>query len=82
MNPPPNSVFYPFYTTRNAPQGCLWQFGGRYIPGTTNKFGGSAHAEFGPLLAVSYPSSPFGTITKRLNDFRNILPTLPCRTKG
>jgi hypothetical protein len=82
VNPPPNSVFYPFYSTRNAPQGCLWQFGGRYIPGTTNKFGGSAHAEFGPLLAVSYPSSPFGTITKRLNDFRNILPTLPCRTKG
>ena len=48
----------------------MWQEGGPYIPGTTNEFGGSAHAEFGPLRAVSYPTSPLGTITKRFNDFR------------
>jgi hypothetical protein len=82
VNPPPNSVFYPFYTTRNSPEGCLWQFGGKYIPGTTNDFGGSAQAEFGKLLAVSYPAAPFGTITKRYNDFRKILPSLPCVAKG
>ena len=79
VNPPPNSVFYPFYTTRNSPQGCMWQEGGRYIPGTTNEFGGSAHAEFGPLEAVSYPTSPLGTVTKRFNDFRRapVQPPLP-----
>jgi hypothetical protein len=79
VNPPPNSVFYPFYTTRHTPQGCMWQEGGPYIPGTTNKFGGSAHAEYGPLRAIVYPTSPFGTITKRFNDFRRDLGTLPCR---
>jgi len=82
VNPPPNSVFYPFYTTRNSPQGCLWQFGGKYLPGTTNDFGGSAQSEFGPLEAVSYPTAPFGAITKRYNDFRKILSSLPCLVKG
>jgi hypothetical protein len=79
VNPPPNSVFYPFYTTRNAPGlGCVWQEGGPYIPGTTNEFGGSAQAEYGKLLAVSYPTSPTGTITKRFNDFHRNLSSLPC----
>lgn len=78
VNPPPNSVFYPFYSTRNSPWGCMWQEGGPYIPGTTNTFGGSAHAEYGALRAISYPSSPLGTITKRFNDFRRNLSSLPC----
>jgi hypothetical protein len=56
----------------------MWQEGGPYIPGTTNKFGGSAHAEYGPLRAISYPTAPFGTITKRFNDFRRNLNSLPC----
>ncbi len=78
VNPPPNSVFYPFYSTRQVGGTCMWQEGGPYIPGTTNRFGGSAHAEYGPLRAISYPTSPLGTVTKRFNDFRRNLSTLPC----
>jgi hypothetical protein len=81
VNPPPNSYFYPFYSTRNTRLGCMWQEGGPYIPGTTRLFGGSAHAEYGPLRAVSYPTAPYGTITKRFNVFRRNLSTLPCRAK-
>jgi len=79
VNPPPNSVFYPFYSTRRVHGTCMWQEGGPYIPGTTNRFGGSAHTEYGPLRAISYPSNPLGTITKRFNDFRRNLGTVPCR---
>ncbi|HEV2375637.1 MAG TPA: hypothetical protein VGS19_26170, partial [Streptosporangiaceae bacterium] len=78
VNPPPNSNFYPFYTTRSTPSGCMWQEGGPYIPGTTNTFGGSAHAEFGPIRVISYPTAPFGLVTKRLNDYRQNLSTVPC----
>jgi len=81
VNPPPNSVFYPFYSTRNTAQGCVWQEGGPYIPGTTNEFGGSAQAEYGPLRVIDYPTAPYGTITKRSNDFRRDLSTNPCPAK-
>jgi hypothetical protein len=56
----------------------MWQEGGPYIPGTTKKFGGSAKAEFGPLRVISYPTAPFGLITKRLNDFRSAQIANPC----
>jgi hypothetical protein len=79
VNPPPNSSFYPFYSTRNVNGTCMWQEGGPYIPGTTNRFGGSAHAEYGPLQAISYPTAPLGTITKRFNDFRRNLGNVPCK---
>jgi hypothetical protein len=82
VNPPPNSVFYPFYTTRQTAHGCVWQEGGPYIPGTTQEFGGSAQAEYGKLRAIAYPSDPFGTITKRFNDFRRNLSSLPCPAGG
>ena len=78
VNPPPNSVFYPFYTTGQNSSGCFWQEGGPYIPGTTNRFGGNAHAEFGPLRVIDYPTAPFGTITKRSNDFRSNTVSNPC----
>jgi hypothetical protein len=78
VNPPPNSVFYPFYTTTHTSAGCMWQFGGPYIPHTTDVFGGSAHAEFGPLRVISYPTAPYGTVTKRYNDFRSNIINLPC----
>jgi hypothetical protein len=79
VNPPPNSVFYPFFSTRHVAEGCMWQLGGPYIPGTNNLFGGSAHAEFGPLRVISYPTAPFGTITKRYNDFRSDQAPLRCQ---
>ena len=78
VNPPPNSVFYPFYSTTNTAAGCMWQEGGRYIPGTTNDFGGSAAAEYGPLRVIKYPTAPIGTVTERYNDFRQNLSTVPC----
>jgi hypothetical protein len=78
VNPPPNSVFYPFYSTGENSSGCYWQEGGPYIPGTTNKFGGSAHAEYGPLRVIHYPTAPYGTITKRSNDFRSNIRSNPC----
>lgn len=78
VNPPPNSVFYPLYSTRTVAGTCMWQEGGPYIPGTTNPFGGTAKSEYGKLRAISYPASPLGTITKRFNDFRRDVPGLPC----
>jgi hypothetical protein len=78
VNPPPNSVFYPFYSTGENSSGCFWQEGGPYIPGTANKFGGSAQAEYGPLRVIDYPTAPFGTITKRSNDFRSNTISNPC----
>src|SRR6185369_13491202 len=56
VNPPPNAAFYPIYTTRNTPLGCVWQLGGTSIPGTTQTFGGTSTAEYGPLLPLTYPS--------------------------
>ena len=78
VNPPPNSVFYPFYTTGQNSSGCFWQEGGPYIPGTVDRFGGNAHAEFGPLRVIDYPTAPYGTITKRSNDFRSNTVSNPC----
>jgi hypothetical protein len=57
---------------------CWWQQGGPYIPGTTNRFGGSAHAEYGPLRVISYPTAPFGKVTTRYNDFRSAYMQNPC----
>ncbi len=79
VNPPPGSHFYPFFTTRNdGSVGCFWQLGGANIPGTTNTFGGSSSAEFGPLLFLDYPGA--GLVpTHRTNDFRQVLGTNPCQ---
>jgi hypothetical protein len=79
VNPPPGSQFYPFFSTRNdGTVGCLWQLGGANIPGTTNTFGGSSSAEFGPLLFLDYPGA--GLVpTHRTNDFRQVLGTNPCQ---
>ena len=76
VNPPPGASFYPFYSTMTAGS-CRWQLGGPFIPGTTNNFGGSSAAEFGPLLPLFYPASN-GQPTFRYNDFRRILSSNPC----
>jgi hypothetical protein len=80
VNPPPNSEFYPFYSTTQSAGTCWWQFGGRFIPGTDKQFGGSAGAEFGSLRDIQYPAAPFGTITIRSNDFRSARMANPCPT--
>jgi hypothetical protein len=83
VNPPPGSNFYPIYTTGSSTQNpnpnghCVWQFGGPYIKGTTNTFGGNSAAEYGPLLFSFYPN-PDPAIRRRTNNFRNVLGSNPC----
>ena len=78
VNPPPQSRFYPFFSTTIINQQCWWQEGGANLPNTRNRFGGEV-AEFGSVQTYSYPASPAGTVTQRDNDFRQILDGNPCR---
>jgi hypothetical protein len=80
VNPPQGAEFYPLFTSRGGNGSCTWQFGGTNIPGTKETFGGSSTAEFGPLLALGYPT-PTG-IRFLYNDFRQILSTNPCPSMG
>jgi hypothetical protein len=80
VNPPPGSNFYPIFSTgtNGIPhEHCVWQFGGPFIPGTTNTFGGNSAAEFGPLLFSFYPN-PNPAVRLRTNNFRNVLSSNPC----
>jgi hypothetical protein len=83
VNPPPGSNFYPIYTTGTSTQNpsatghCVWQFGGPFLKGTTNTFGGNSATEFGPLLFSFYPN-PNPAIRLRTNNFRNVLSSNPC----
>jgi hypothetical protein len=78
VNPPAGAQFYPFFSTTNANGGCAWQEGGDFIPGTTNDFGGSSTAEFGPLLLTVYPA-PGNTTVSRYNNFNSGDLPNPCR---
>ncbi|HEY3184862.1 MAG TPA: hypothetical protein VGJ77_18625 [Gaiellaceae bacterium] len=77
FNPPPGANFYPIYSTGAFNGACIWQLGGPRIKGTTNTFGGTSTAEFGPLLQSVYPVAGFAP-SFRYNNFRNILSTNPC----
>ncbi|MEA2506071.1 MAG: hypothetical protein QOH48_689 [Actinomycetota bacterium] len=79
VNPPPNSQFYPFYSTTTSNGTCVWQEGGKYQP-ATNRFGGEK-AEYGPLLATTYASTGW-TTSSRYNNFRRILDHNPCPRSG
>ena len=77
-NPPPGATFYPIFSTKVNQQGqCLWQLGGANLPGTTNTFGGTSSAEYGPLLFLTYISRTGGSF-QRTNDFRLVLSSNPC----
>jgi hypothetical protein len=53
------------------------------MPGTTNSFGGTSTAEYGPLLTLVYPDFPgFPGTAPFFEDFRNILPNNPCPSTG
>ncbi len=78
VNPPPGSNLYPFYSTTNSGGSCWFQEGGPFLPGANYQYGRSAHALYGPLRAISYPTAPFGTVTKRYNDFRSATRSLTC----
>lgn len=81
-NPPPGADFYPIYSTRGTSP-CAWQEGGTNMPGTTNTFGGTSKSEFGQLLGLVYPPSPFSPETATFfEDFRNVLSSNPCPSNG
>lgn len=75
--PPVGASFYPFYTTGVANGGCVWWFGGGNIPGTTNTFGGSAAAEFGPIQQFLFPID-LQTALPFYQDSRQVLSNNPC----
>ena len=77
VNPPVGASFYPFFSTTSVGGQCQWQLGGPFITGTTNNFGGSSAAEFGPLLSLAYPAAN-GMPSFRFNNFRNVLTSNPC----
>jgi len=57
----------------------MWQLGGANIPGTSNTFGGTSTAEFGPLLSSLYQVFGAQAPLFRYNNFRQILSANPCR---
>ena len=79
VNPPSGASFYPIFTTLKDDGACLWQLGGAKIPGTTNKFGGTSTAEYGPLLLTTYASASPAGFVNRYNNFRQVLPRNPCQ---
>lgn len=56
VNPPPGADFYPIYSTTGT-TGCGWREGGIHMPGTTNSFGGTSTAEYGPSSRSSTRTS-------------------------
>ncbi len=89
VNPPNGASFYPIYSTATLGSHedlgtggggrghqCVWHLGGPFIPHTTNTFGGTSTAEYGPLLLSDYPA--VGGPVSRFNNFRNVLVSNPC----
>jgi hypothetical protein len=64
VNPPNGAQFYPFFSTTKRSGVCTWQEGGDHLPGTSNDFGGSSTAEFGPLLREIFPVAGPSVITR------------------
>jgi hypothetical protein len=77
VNPPAGAQFYPFFSTTVRNGTCTWQEGGKFLPGTTNDFGGSSTSEFGPLLKTVYPIAPF-TIERKIDNFNSGNMANPC----
>jgi hypothetical protein len=80
VNPPNGAQFYPFYSTTVRHGTCTWQEGGKYLPFTTNNFGGSSTAEYGPLLKTVYPEPGF-TTAELYNNFNSGDMANPCRVR-
>jgi hypothetical protein len=82
VNPPPGANFYPIYSTRGV-NGCAWQEGGAFIPGTTNTFGGTSTSEYGSIYPIVYPDFPGEPGTAPFfENFRSIMSTNPCPSTG
>jgi hypothetical protein len=69
--------FYPIYTTTSGAGGCVWQLGGAHLPGTTQSFGGTSAAEYGPILASFYPAAN-SLLQYILENFHRTLASNPC----
>jgi len=79
VNLPNGAQFYPFFSTTARHGACTWQEGGKFLPHTTNDFGGSSTAEFGPLLQVLFPEPGF-TQANVFVDFNSGDTANPCRS--
>jgi hypothetical protein len=80
VNPPMGAQFYPFFSTTMRSGSCAWQEGGKFLPNTTNDFGGSSTAEFGQLLKAVYPNTGFKPEFKIDNFNSGDMPN-PCPVK-
>lgn len=78
VNPPMGAQFYPIFSTTMRHGTCVWQEGGKFLPNTTNDFGGSSTAEFGPLLKTLYPEPGF-TPQVLINNFNSGDMANPCK---
>ena len=78
--PAERRVVHPFYSTTVRNGTCTWQEGGKYLPFTTNNFGGSSTAEYGPLLKTVYPEPGF-TTKELYNNFNSGDMANPCRVR-
>jgi hypothetical protein len=76
-SPPLGSKFYPLYTLARSGGKCWLQQGDVHIRGTVNRFGGSAHSEYGHLLFVHYAGPGF-TVLRFAEDFHRDLHGNPC----
>jgi hypothetical protein len=77
VNPPVGADFYPIFSTRQDHDKCVWQEGGKFLPGTTNDFGGNSKTEYGPILANFYPAANFQP-QYIYENFHRTLPYNPC----
>jgi hypothetical protein len=71
------AAFYPFYSTTNTANGCVWQFGNN-VPGEISNYGGSR--QYGSLLGQSYTKKGGGSHLV-FNDFKKYLKGNPCPQK-
>jgi hypothetical protein len=77
VNPPVGADFYPIFSTRQDHDKCVWQEGGKFLPGTTNDFGGNSKTEYGPILANFYAAPNFKP-QYIYENFHRTLPYNPC----
>ncbi len=77
VNPPHGAQFYPFFSTTTRNGACSWQEGGKFLPNTTNDFGGSSTTEFGPLLKQVFPNTGFTPVVV-INNFNSGNMANPC----